>query len=70
VVKPQRQLFTDAEHIPHDDEDADLELESRVGALSYEWTDESESIISTTLEILYYRQKVAAISAVKLWERD
>jgi hypothetical protein len=66
----KRQLFTDAEHIPHDDEDIDLELESRVGALSYEWNDESESIISTTLEILYYRQKVAAISAVKLWERD
>lgn len=67
--KTTRQLFTDAEHIPHE-EDADLELESRVGALSYEWTDESESIISTTLEILYYRQKVSAISAVKLWERD
>lgn len=67
--KTTRQLFTDAEHIPHE-EDIDLELESRVGALQYEWNDESESIISTILEILYYRQKVSAISAVKLWERD
>lgn len=65
------QYVTDAEHIHHDDENFDIEMEgARVGVIRYRWNDESESLIGTTLELLYYHQKVSAISAVKLWGRD
>lgn len=65
------QFVTDAVHIHDNDTSADLEMEgARVGKFRYDWNDESEALISQTVELLYYHQKVSAISAIKLWERD
>lgn len=65
------QFVTDAEHIHEQDTNADLELQgARVGSIRSIWNDDSEALISQTIELLYYHQKVSAISAIKLWERD
>jgi hypothetical protein len=42
----------------------------RSGTIRWRWTADSESVLQTVIEMLFYWQFVGAISAVKLWKRD
>ncbi len=46
------------------------DTESRQGEIDFEWNDSSEATLDQTLQMLYYRQLLPEIPAVKLLGRD